>query len=69
MLQQTDFFAARLKRSQVDPADQVCLAFELAYLRSPTEEEVQDSIQFIEKHGLKAFCRAILNSNEFLFVS
>ncbi|MFK7768174.1 MAG: DUF1553 domain-containing protein [Mariniblastus sp.] len=69
MLEQADFFAARLKQSSEDIRVQATLAFELAFLRPATKEEVQDSVQFIEKHGLKAFCRAIFNSNEFLYVS
>ena len=45
------------------------LAFELAYSRRPSEEELNDSVALIEAHGLEAFCRALLNSNEFLFLS
>ena len=43
-------------------------AFELAYGRLPGAEELADAEQFIEEHGLPAFCRAIFNTNEFLFV-
>lgn len=43
-------------------------AFWLCFSRSPTTEELTDSQQFIQQHGLTAFCRAILNSNEFLFI-
>jgi hypothetical protein len=70
MVEQAEFLADRLKESAgVNPIDQVRLAFELAFSRSPTSEEVADAVQLITEHGLQAFCRALLNSNEFLFMS
>lgn len=70
MLQQASFLAARLQSEASGPVDdQVRLAFELAYSRRPSEEELNDSVALIEAHGLEAFCRALLNSNEFLFLS
>ena len=30
-------------------------------------EEIRDAVDFIEAHSLRAFCRAMFNTNEFLF--
>ena len=43
-------------------------AFPLAFQREPTGDELAASIDLIRDHGIAAFCRAILNANEFLFV-
>lgn len=43
-------------------------AFGVLYGRPATEEEISDAMKFVEEHGLVAFCRAMLNTNEFLFV-
>ena len=49
--------------------EQVLAAFELTLTRRPTVDELKDAIQLVEIHGLKSLCRALLNSNEFLFMS
>ena len=70
MLEQASFLKGRLEReSGASVERQVRHAFELAFLRRPTEEELEDSIDLINNHGLAAFCRALLNANEFLFLS
>ena len=70
MLQQASFLADRLQNEAGDRVkDQVRLAFELAYSRQPAQDELDESVALIELHGLEAFCRALLNSNEFLFLS
>jgi hypothetical protein len=45
---------------------QVQLAFQLVYARAAREDEVQAAAELIERFGLRAFCRALLNSNEFI---
>ncbi len=42
--------------------------FEILYGRAGREEEVADALSFVTEHGLVSFCRAMLNTNEFLFV-
>ena len=32
------------------------------------EDELADAVGFVAEHGMEAFCRAMLNTNEFLFV-
>jgi hypothetical protein len=70
MLEQADYLAQRLRaESGENVADQIKLAFDYAFSRSPSQSELEDSIEFVRQHGLEAFCRAIFNTNEFLFVS
>jgi hypothetical protein len=47
----------------------VKLAFQLAYGRTPDAEERQAAIKLIDVNGLRAFCRALLNSSEFIYVN
>ncbi|GMW00412.1 MAG: hypothetical protein AMXMBFR84_15490 [Candidatus Hydrogenedentota bacterium] len=47
---------------------QVQRAFQLAFARPPSELELTASIVTIEAHGMQAFCRALLNANELMFV-
>jgi hypothetical protein len=69
MLQQAGFFAARLeKEAGNDPKSQVRLAFGLAFNRAPDPEEIKTAQSLISQHGLLVFCRAVFNSNEFIFV-
>jgi hypothetical protein len=41
-------------------------AFQLAYQRDPRVEELSASTQLISEHGLAMFCRALLNTSEFM---
>ncbi len=69
IVQQSTLFARRLEQEAgADPQAQIQRAFALTFLRPPTAEEQAASAQFIAQHGLPAFCRALLNANEFLFV-
>jgi mono/diheme cytochrome c family protein len=69
VLRQASEFASRLRRDAGnDPAAQVGHAFQLAFHRQPTADEMTESSHFIRDHGLEAFCRATFNANEFLFV-
>ena len=47
---------------------QVARGVDLTWLRKPTEEELAAFTAFAHEHGLAAFCRVLLNSNEYLFV-
>ncbi len=61
--------ANRIEGEAGSPRDQITHAFELAFTRSPSEEELSDAQTFVESHGMKAFCRALLNTNEFIHVN
>lgn len=69
MLQQSEFFAARLKR-EAGPKikEQIRLAFELTFDRQPETDEVKAAETMIAEQGLTLFCRALFNTNEFIFV-
>lgn len=43
-------------------------AFEMAYQRAPAEDELKQSEKAIREHGLEAFCRALLNSSELIYL-
>jgi hypothetical protein len=69
VLRMSEKLAERVKREAgTDAAKQITRTYKLALLRDPTKEEISDGEKFVEKHGLAAFCRVILNSSEFVCV-
>jgi hypothetical protein len=80
--QQSELLAARLQRESLQEVDhgdkatagdaavnrQVQLAFELLVSRAPDKYETETAQELIANEGLVAFCRAMLNTTEFLFV-
>ncbi|HIC19283.1 TPA: DUF1553 domain-containing protein, partial [Candidatus Poribacteria bacterium] len=70
MVQQADLFSRRLlQETNQNTSAQVRLGFQLAYGRKPDRQELQRSIALVESHGLPIFCRAIFNTNEFMFIN
>jgi hypothetical protein len=68
-IQQADAFAERVRREAgTDPTKQCEHAFLLAFGRAPTAGETAGGINLIERHGLPALCRGLLNANEFIQV-
>jgi hypothetical protein len=60
---------ARLESERPDDARaQVERAFWLALGRPPGRDESDAATKLIEQHGLRAFCRALFNANEFVYV-
>lgn len=60
-------FAARLEHEvKDDKRAQVQRAFSLAYARAASADEITAGVKLIDVHGLRAFCRAVLNSNELI---
>jgi hypothetical protein len=69
LLQQADFFAERLKKEAAANVDaQIRLAFQLCYGRAPDADELSGARALISADGLPMLCRALFNSNEFVFV-
>jgi hypothetical protein len=69
ILQQAGFLASRLEKEAGKDVDaQVRLAFELAYSRRPDAEEARAAKTLVAQHGMTIFCRALFNSNEFIFL-
>jgi hypothetical protein len=69
VLHQSEVLAERLRREGGKSVDeQVQRAFLLAFGRSAEKAEMNLVIPFVRRHGLEAFCRVVLNSNEFVQV-
>lgn len=62
-------FAERVRQEVGDDSPrQVARVFQLALGRSPGIEELAEAVALVDQHGLPALCRAIYNSNAFLFL-
>jgi hypothetical protein len=69
VLQQSDFLAERLQSEVgLERAREVDRAFELCFGRRPTETEESAAMKLIAAQGVPAFCRAMFNANEFVYV-
>ncbi|MCO8122948.1 DUF1553 domain-containing protein [Stieleria sp. TO1_6] len=73
VLRMADRFASRVQWESDDqitepPGAVLERIYRLAYGRSPADDERATATEFIESHGLSAYCRVILNSNEFIYV-
>jgi hypothetical protein len=62
--------AARLasETNHADPATQIQRAFELALNRRPEDAELAAARALVAEHGMRCFCRALLNANELIYV-
>ncbi|MFM8571816.1 MAG: DUF1553 domain-containing protein [Pirellula sp.] len=69
VIQQSELLAKRLTQiDQSDPNQQIRAAFEILFARQPDAREIGLSAQMIREQGLLPFCRALLNTSEFLFI-
>jgi hypothetical protein len=68
VLQLSSQLAERVRATASAPAVQVRTAWRLALQRLPTDDEAADAVALVTSHGLPALCRALLNTNEFLFL-
>jgi len=68
-LRMANLAATRLQEAAPgQPGQQVDAIYHLAYGRPPQAEERDRALGFLAEYGLPALCRAIFNSNEFLYV-
>ena len=68
-LAQAEAFASRVKKEAGDDiAKQITHAYQLALSREPTREELTETQPIVRQHGITTLCRALFNSNEFLFI-
>ena len=68
-IRQSEAFAARVaKEAGAHVDEQIILAYKLALSRHPSSNELEETRTHVEKHGLVVLCRALFNSNEFLFL-
>ncbi len=60
------------KRAELEAGDDLSArirrTYKLSLSRDPSADEVSDALPVVREHGLAALCRALLNSNEFLFI-
>ena len=69
VIQQATYFAQRLEaEAGPDPARQAERGFRLAFGREPSPSERNAAVALIGSHGSAAFCRALYNANEFVYV-
>lgn len=64
----SEAWTKRLNHEAADVSGRVQRAFQLAFGRSPTDRELDAALRLVEKRGLPAFCRALLNANEFVYL-
>jgi hypothetical protein len=57
-----------VREGAVSPEDGIRAVQRLTLGRDATPDELQDGAPFVRQHGLAAWCRVLLNSNEFLYV-
>ncbi|MBI3209555.1 MAG: DUF1553 domain-containing protein [Candidatus Solibacter usitatus] len=69
VVRQAGLLAARLDREAPASAkDRVSLAYRLLYGREPDSRELQRDLRFLSQQPAGAWSRALLNSNEFVYV-
>ncbi len=69
VLRMSQALARRAQREAgADVGRQIVRAYQLAYVRDPTAEELGEALPVVEQLGLEVLTRAIFNSNEFLYV-
>jgi mono/diheme cytochrome c family protein len=69
-LDMSRFLAQRLERDAGTkrPEEQVRRGFELLGGRAPSADETSAAVELVRSYGLPAFCRALLNSNELMYL-
>lgn len=68
VMQQAEFLASRLQTDAPSAAERITRAWKLCFGRSPDDAEIDLAQKFVSSRGWTQFCRALLNTNEFLFV-
>lgn len=62
--------AERLQQDAgTDSAAQITRVFQLCYSRAPSAEEATGCAEVLQTHGLRALCRALLNSSELMYLN
>jgi len=68
-LDMAEALASRIRASSGDSLEsQIGEAFRLGFQRQPDPEEMRRSTEAVNELGLPAFCRALLNSNELIYL-
>ena len=67
-LRMAESLAKRAEAEASDPGQRITRVYQASLERDPTAEERQAALELAGRHGLRAVCRALFNSNEFLTV-
>ena len=59
---------AKALSARIQSGDAVTQAYRMAFQREPSAKEREAAMQLISAHGAEAFCRALLNANELLYL-
>jgi len=59
---------AKALAARLDARDPIASAYRLAFLRPPTTKERAAAEKLLAAHGRDAFCRALLNANELIYL-
>jgi hypothetical protein len=51
-----------------DVRAQITRACALAFARAPEPEELEEAVALVARHGMRAFCRALLNASELVYL-
>ncbi len=68
VVRQAAYLAERVGAQSTDIRAQLDAAYQLVLNRPAAEKELDALVPYVEKHGMPAACRLILNTNEFIFV-
>ena len=69
VIRMSEQMAKRLEVEKDDDQERIAHAFELAFGRSATPQDLNLGLGFVKKNGLAAFCRVLFNANEFLYLN
>jgi hypothetical protein len=59
---------AKALATRIQKGDAVTQAYRITFQRKPSAKEHEAATQLIATHGAEAFCRALLNANELLYL-
>jgi hypothetical protein len=59
---------AKALAARIQKGDAVTQAYRITFQRKPSAKEHEAATQLIATHGAEAFCRALLNANELLYL-
>lgn len=68
IVRQAQHFAERVDALAPEGPGRIEAAYRLALGRSPTREESEQLVAYVQKNGMPNLCRVIFNLNEFVFV-
>ena len=59
---------SRALAARIDRNDIIAQAYAITFQRTPSANEREGANKLIARHGIEAFCRAILNANELIYL-